>query len=269
MAKTICVKAISQQTTGVALRLSALMVCLCVQLCFGPPVLWADVNLAGIAEKTISSEQQVRNMEQSWSAEEKSLLSNSEQLRQRRETLQLEIKQLQQQLEHKQARLAFHQRRSEEAANLRQGLQRWFHSVATTLRADVDGGIPFLMQERRERLENLDKVLLSTDTAADEKLRRLLEVLQVEAEYGYTVEVYPDSIRLAGEQLQVDMIRLGRISLFFITPDARSCGVYDPATQGFIFLPAKYAVDIDKAIKSINGQSTDPLNLLPVGRIAP
>lgn len=259
MEKKMCARNLS-----VLLMLAMLL----ASLALLPSALQAAENLAGMAEETVSSEQQVRSMEQSWEAEERKMLSSIEQLRQRQQALQMETKQLQQQLEHKQSRLDFHERRREETEKLRQGLQQWFYAVASTIRTDIAGGVPFLAQERRERLDSLDKVLLDEDTAAHEKLRRLMEVLQVEAKYGYSAEAYADSIPLAGEQLQVDLVRLGRVSLFFITPDAHSCGVYDPATKGFTFLPAKYTADIRQALKSINGQSTDPLNLLPVGRIS-
>lgn len=207
-------------------------------------------------------------MEQSWSKEERNMLSRIEQLQQRQQKLQLDIKHLHQRLQHKHAQIKFHQRRMSEAGKLRQGLQQWFDTVAADIRTNVAGGIPFLVQERHQRLEDLDKVLLDGGVGADEKLTRLMEVLQIEAEYGYSTEVYKGDIALAGERLQVDLVRLGRVSLFFITPDAEQCGVYDPATPGFVYLPQKYAADIKQAIKSIKGQGTDAFNLLPVGKIA-
>jgi hypothetical protein len=95
----------------------------------------------------------------------------------------------------------------------------------------------------------------------------IMEALQVETEYGRTVEVYQEAIDLNGEKIVVDILRLGRLSLFFQTPDGKLVGHYDRVTNKWVSLASRYRRDINKAVEIARRERSIDLVKLPIGRI--
>nr|WP_320115813.1 DUF3450 domain-containing protein [uncultured Desulfuromonas sp.] len=235
----------------------------------------ADANatpaagLSDVAGKTVASEQHTRTLQRQWSDEERTLLAEIDQLTRREDTLRQQVARIDQHLAQKHAQIDAQTRRAEETEKLRKGLQNWFQTSAQELEQRIAGSQPFLPEERRKRLEDLNTVLLADDVAVHEQFRRLMEVFEVEAQYGYTSDVYRDKITIDQQQREVDMLRLGRLSLFFTTLDGQQGGVFDPLEKRFVYLPDAMVADLNQARQQINGQSTEALTLLPVGRIQP
>jgi predicted RNase H-like nuclease (RuvC/YqgF family) len=82
--------------------------------------------------------------------------------------------------------------------------------------------IPFLLKERQDRIAFLKDTLDRSDVAVSEKFSQVLQAYQVENSYGSTIEAYTDVIELDGKDRQVDLLKWGRVSLVFQTPDATS-----------------------------------------------
>jgi len=141
------------------------------------------------------------------------------------------------------------ERRLGEAKLLQSGLQDTLDVVAARLERFVAQDLPFLQDERARRLENLERELSRPEVAGAEKLRRLLEALMVETEYGKSVEVNQDEIEVAGEAIFADVLRVGRVSLFWMTPDGERAGTFDEATWQWVELPDKYVRSIGLSIE--------------------
>ena len=90
----------------------------------------------------------------------------------------------------------------------------------------------------------------------------------VEAEYGRTIEVYQDTIKVAGQPLLATIFRLGRIGLFYQTLDHSRSGMFDVASRRWIPLPSSVDNDLRTAIDI--GAKRQPVELLslPLGRMA-
>ena len=161
------------------------------------------------------------------------------------------------------------ERRIEESRRLEQGLQEVMQTLLSRMEEWVEQDLPFLPEERAERIRSLKEALALTDTSAAEKLRRLLEALQVECEYGDTVEVYQQKIEVEGKPVFADIFRLGRLSIFWQTPDGTRVGEYDRVVGHWIELPTKYRRGIRVAIEMAAKQRPVELVKLPVGRINP
>jgi hypothetical protein len=82
--------------------------------------------------------------------------------------------------------------------------------------------LQFLPTERQQRLESLDAQMADTETVISEKLRKTMEALFVEAEYGDTIEVYQETIAIDGQPILVEIFRLGRMVLFYQNPGSQS-----------------------------------------------
>jgi hypothetical protein len=94
--------------------------------------------------------------------------------------------------------------------------------------------LPFLMEERLARLERLRAVMERSDVTVAEKFRRLTEVFQIENDFGRTIETYRDALVIEGVTLEVNVLRLGRIGLYYQTNDASATGQWDPDASEWI-----------------------------------
>ena len=89
----------------------------------------------------------------------------------------------------------------------------------------------------------------------------------METEYGRTVEVYQNTIELDGQSLLVDILRLGRLSLFCQTPDGNVVGYYDRAAGTWVTIAPGYRNDINKAVAMARRERSIDMVTLPIGRI--
>lgn len=98
-----------------------------------------------------------------------------------------------------------------------------------TLEQFVGLDLPFLEDERRQRLERLRTMMGDPGIGVAEKFRRLLEAYQIESEYGHTIEAYRGPLPGAGAEdpMVVDFLRFGRVGLYYLAPDRRSGGAWD------------------------------------------
>ena len=88
--------------------------------------------------------------------------------------------------------------------------------------------LPFLLDDRLGRVERLRLLMERADVSMAEKFRRLTEAFQIENDFGRTIEVYKSTLDIEGATLEVNVLRLGRIGLYFQTNDASATGRWDP-----------------------------------------
>jgi hypothetical protein len=128
----------------------------------------------------------------------------------------------------------------------------------------VELDIPFLISERRERIEFLKDTLDRADVSVAEKFSQVLQAYQVENTYGTTIEAYTDVIELGGKSRQVDMLKWGRVSLVFQTPDAESTGVWNNETRQWVMLPDEFRTGVRDGLRIARKTQTADLVHLPV-----
>ncbi|RKZ19420.1 hypothetical protein DRQ50_02090 [bacterium] len=167
------------------------------------------------------------------------------------------------------ARMAELQHRLVEADRLTDNLEDTLVVLLDRLVDEVDADLPFLPAERRQRLATLREELFHPDTPAAEKLRRLLEAYQIEASYGGTVELVTDAIDLDGHDVHVEILRVGRLALFWRTPDGARSGAWDPANQAWITLDRRHHRALGQAFEMAARRRPVQIIGLPIGRIEP
>jgi len=89
--------------------------------------------------------------------------------------------------------------------------------------------LPFLLDERLARVEKLRVLMERADVTLAEKFRRLTEAFQIENDFGRTIETYKDALVIDEATLEVNVLRLGRVGLYYQTNDAGATGKWDPA----------------------------------------
>jgi Protein of unknown function (DUF3450). len=154
-----------------------------------------------------------------------------------------------------------------EAARIHEELQSYLETVVTRLEGWIKKDVAFLSEERTDRLASIKEMLDRQDKPLAEKYRRVMEALQIETEYGRTVEVYQKTIELEEKPRLVDVLRVGRLSLFCRTPDGKLAGAFDQRNQKWAVLPSKYRREINKAADVAGRRRTIELTKLPIGRL--
>ena len=93
--------------------------------------------------------------------------------------------------------------------------------------------VPFLNQERTDRVEALKELMSRQDVTVAEKFRKVTEAYQIENDYGRTIETYKDTLDVDGAILELDFLRIGRIALLYQSVDGKISGVWNQDTQSW------------------------------------
>ena len=88
----------------------------------------------------------------------------------------------------------------------------------------VDLDVPFLLEERKERVAKLNELMERDDVTVAEKFRKVTEAYQIEMDYGSTIEPYKDTVNIDGGTREVDFLRVGRVSLIYQSQDGQVSG---------------------------------------------
>ncbi|MFT5372969.1 MAG: hypothetical protein ACI9R7_002526, partial [Lysobacterales bacterium] len=124
---------------------------------------------------------------------------------------------------------------------------------------------PFLLSERTERIERLKGMMERSDVSAAEKFRRVLESYSIEVDYGRTIEAYKGSVAVEGRDLEVDFLRIGRVSLSYQTVGGGATGAWDNDARAWVELPdATYKEQVATGLKIARKQVAPDLLVIPV-----
>ena len=102
------------------------------------------------------------------------------------------------------------------------------------LEQSVNLDIPFLMAERQKRITDLKNIMERSDVSVAEKFRKVMEAYQIENDYGTSSEFYEDTLTIEGETRSFNMLRIGRIGLYFQSDDSEITGRWDHKDKQFI-----------------------------------
>ena len=124
--------------------------------------------------------------------------------------------------------------------------------------------VPFLPEERRERVSSLRELMERADVTISEKYRRLLEAYQIENEFGRTIEAYRAELDDDGKTRTVDFLRIGRVALLYQTLDGAETGAWDQTSGGWTVLPDDYRASVRDGLRIARKQVAPNLLYVPV-----
>ncbi len=133
------------------------------------------------------------------------------------------------------------------------------------LRMKLEPDYTFLIKERRDRIKFMRESMNDYHVGLDEKLRRILEAMQVEAKYGNTVEAGTGTIDIEGKTMQVDLLRIGRLARFYRSQDGEQVGRWSEEKQKWVQLPDEYNRSIGRALEMAKQKQAVKLVDLPIG----
>ena len=136
--------------------------------------------------------------------------------------------------------------------------------MVDTLAQFVALDVPFLPEERAQRVAGLREMMGRADVAISEKYRRILEAYQIENEYGRTIEAYRGPLAAAGGERTVDFLRVGRTALLYQTLDGQESGRWEPTTRAWVVLGSGYYSPIQQGLRIARKQAAPDLITVPV-----
>lgn len=138
-------------------------------------------------------------------------------------------------------------------------------NMIDSLKQFVAGDVPFLLDERNKRVQDLDDLMEAPDVAQAEMLRQVLQAYSIETDFGNTIESYKDKINIGGNELEVNFLRIGRIALAYQSDDGKDTGAWDASQKAFVPLSASdYKAHIDTGLKIARKEVSPDLFIIPV-----
>jgi hypothetical protein len=225
----------------------------------------APVDAAGETVSRTVAEQEKRQREISaWEEERRELLETRHELEQRLELLRFRCR------KHE----GYIARRRQAVAELEAGiaaqrriadeLEPLLDDTLAQTRRFAAADLPFLIAERENRFLQIAELLDRYDASLAEKLRRVLEMLHIEARYGQGVEAYDARLPVGGGEAAVKVLRVGRVGLYYLTLDGTAAGWYNPETATWEPLAGGSRDAVREALRMAMKQRAVDLVTLPV-----
>lgn len=184
---------------------------------------------------------------------------------QRLESLTIYNQQMVKLLASQQGEITSIQRQTSEIDNIETGALPLMLKMTETLTALVKADVPFLKDERHERIANLQSLIDRADVTAGEKYRRIMEAYLVEVEYGRTIEAYRgELVASGGDARTVDFLRMGRVGLYYQTLDGNETGNWNAQQGVWQKLDSSYRVSVRDGLRMARKQMPPELLKLPI-----
>jgi hypothetical protein len=178
-------------------------------------VLLADAqegkSLSDTVAKTVETQQQTQKKQEAWAGEKSDLAARYRAAKAQVDYLEKTKTFEENEVGELDKGIAELSRRMVESAKLKDNLEDSLNVVVNRLDGYIKQDVPFLLDERHARIASVREAIARPEVTAAEKLRRVLEALQVEANYGNTVDVSQERIKVGSDAVSADVIRVGRV----------------------------------------------------------
>jgi len=217
--------------------------------------------------QTLEVRQQAQKQDDAWQAQREKMVNQLEQFNRQKAQLEQQCTQLDHQVEQRQQRIGALQQDLVESARLTDEMVPFLAQVVEQLGQQVEKDLPFLVEERRQRLGRLNASLDEGELSIGEKFRRVFEALQVESAYGRRFDVVQKNIRVNGTSTLMNELQVGRLALFAQSLDGQRSAVYDPASGEWLGLDERVNGDLRKAVEMAGKHRPVDLLTLPLGKV--
>ena len=128
----------------------------------------------------------------------------------------------------------------------------------------VNLDLPFLLDERHDRVDRLREMMDRADVAVSEKFSQVLRAFQIENEYGRTMEAYGDTINVDGVDRKADILKVGRVALVFQTPDGEETGMWNKVDNRWEVIGDEFTTPVRNGIRMARKQLSVDMLTLPI-----
>ncbi len=128
----------------------------------------------------------------------------------------------------------------------------------------IELDLPFHLAERKERIAFAKAAIDNPTVSPAEGLRQVLETFNVEMEYGRKLDSYKDTIKIDGQDREVNILRVGRVAMVAQTSDQSETLAYDIKSGNWVKLDGSYKNPATKGIRIANKLATVDMLELPI-----
>ena len=171
--------------------------------------------------------------------------------------LELQIKDQEELLERLQASIR-------EASTMEGQMAPLVEEMISGLEQFVELDMPFQLDVRREAVERLKENQSNSLLTAAERFRQILETYRIEADYSKNIESYTDKLNINGVELDVNILRVGRIAMMYQSEDQKLNGVWNASTRSWDELDSSYRKPLSDLYKMANKQASINIMKLPI-----
>lgn len=133
-----------------------------------------------------------------------------------------------------------------------------------TLQRFIELDVPFLLDERRRRVQHLAGLIDRPDVSVAEKYRQVMEAYLIETEYGRTIEAYRGILQPVESERTVEFLRIGRLALSYRSLDGSDMGIWHQESRTWRSLPADYRSSLNQGFRIAKKQIAPDLVKIPL-----
>lgn len=120
--------------------------------------------------------------------------------------------------------------------------------------------MPFNVEERRSRMDNLRSLMEDPDVTVSERYRKIMEAYQIETSFGRDVEATKGDL----EGREVEFLRIGRVLLAYQTADRSETGFWNKTTGQWEVLGDEFRKPITDGLRIARKQAAPDLLMMPI-----
>ena len=194
------------------------------------------------------------------------LLQEFKQVNKQIESLRVYNSQLERQIDSQKQMMAELKESIENATIIERGISPLMISMLNALEDFIALDVPFKKEQRSEAIAALYVNMDSAKFSAAEKFRQILEVYDIESEYSLSLESYRDlvDINADGSEVEVEMLRVGRVALMYQTKDKSQTGAWNKNTGSWETLGSEYRRAVDQGIRIAKKLSPQDVMQMPI-----
>jgi len=194
------------------------------------------------------------------------LLQEFKQVNKQIESLRVYNSQLERQIASQKQMMTELRESIENATIIERGISPLMMSMLKGLEEFVALDIPFKKEQRENAIADLYVNMDSAKFSAAEKFRQILEVYDIESEYSSSLESYRDLVDIDanGSEVEVEMLRIGRVALMYQTKDKSQTGAWNKETGSWETLGSEYRRPVDQGIRIAKKLSPQDVMQMPI-----
>lgn len=128
----------------------------------------------------------------------------------------------------------------------------------------VKADIPLRTERRLERVERLRELMGRSDVQLSEQYRQILEAYSIEVSYGSELAAFQGTLPLNGQDITVEYVHVGRLSLMALALDGSAGWVWNKQTSSWNELPGSYLTSVAQFIKMARREATLEMDRVPL-----
>ena len=172
--------------------------------------------------------------------------------------------QMRKQIDRQEERLKEIDKTMKEAQVMQRQIPPFTRRMLAGIEKSIELDMPFHLAERKERIAFAKAAIDNPTVSSAEGLRQVLETFNVEMEYGRKLDNYKDTIDIEGQPREVNVLRVGRLSLVYQSSDESLTGAWDNKKQEWVELDNSYRNPTKKGLRIANRLATVSMLELPI-----